>query len=156
MIQTRAARLIIGAFRATSIPALDIEVYILLVKYLLNKLSNKTVLRLAASLLYNDIIKPRSEQWKSKRRPRKDRKISLLERHTRNFEARHGNITKIERLRPFSVSLEWTLPTTIIAESKKEVSQLARDSINAGYTIVYITKSKKFISTRIPPGPPVQ
>ena len=63
--------------------------------------------------------------------------MSPLERHTRNFEARHGDIGKIEKLRPFSVSPEWEPPTTIIAESKKNATQLAKESIDAGHTMVY-------------------
>ena len=58
-IQTRAARLITGAFRATSISALDVEAHTLPVKYLLNKLTFETILRLATSSSYNDIIKSR-------------------------------------------------------------------------------------------------
>ena len=58
-VQSRAARLITGAFRATSIAALDVEAHILPVKHLLDKLSNEAVLRLASSPSYNDIIKPR-------------------------------------------------------------------------------------------------
>ena len=84
--------MIIEVFRATSVPVLNIEAYTLLVKYLLDRILNKTVLRLAISPSYNDIIKPRLQRWKSKKRPKKSRKISLLEKHIRNFEARHGDI----------------------------------------------------------------
>lgn len=131
-VQSRAARLITGAFKATSIAALDVEAHTLPIKHLLDKLSNEAVLRLASSPSYNDIIKPRSTRWNSKRRPKKDRKRSALERHTMNFEARHGNISQIEKLRPFSASPEWEPPTTIVAGSKKDATLLAKDSMDAG------------------------
>ena len=113
------------------------EAHILPIKHLLDKLSNEAVLRLASSPSYNDIIKPRSVRWNSKRRLKKSRKMSALERHTMNFEARHGDISNIEKLRPFSVSPTWEPPTTIIAGTKKDATQLAKESINAGHTMIY-------------------
>ena len=103
-IQSTAVRKITDAFRVISAPALDVETYLLSIKQQLKKLTSEVVLRIATSPSHNNIIKLRTERWKSKRRPRKNRKTSSLKRHIKRFEIRYGSIQQIEKLQLFSTS----------------------------------------------------
>lgn len=136
-IQSLAARRITGAFKATSTPALDIEAHILPVKQQLEKLTSEAVLRIVTSPSYHDIIKPRMERWKSKRKPRKNRLTSPLERHTNRFESLYGNVQQLEKLQPFSVSPEWEPPKTIICKTKEAARKLSEQSMKEGHTMFY-------------------
>lgn len=131
-VQAQAARKITGAFKATSGPALDVETHLLPVKHLLDKLTFEAVLRIATSPSYNDIIKPRLQQWKFKRKPRKNRKTSPLEKHTERLEKRQFKIELIEKLRPFSASPNWNPPKTVIHKTKEEARKLVETSIGEG------------------------
>ncbi len=136
-IQSQAARKITGAFKATSIPALDIEAALLPVKQQLEKLTSEAVLRISISPSYGSIIKPRTQQWKSKRMQRKNRKPSPLEKHTKIFEKRYGETKTIEKLQPFSAPPNWEPPKMTICKSKQAARKLAEVSANKGYVMIY-------------------
>lgn len=98
------------------------------VKHQLDKLISEAVLRIATSPSYNDIIRPRFQQWKFKRKPKKNRKIIPLERHTERFEKRYGKTESIEKLRPFSAPPDYT------CEDRKDRPQgLPLQPVGAGH-----------------------
>lgn len=136
-IRTQAARKITEAFKATSGLALDVETHLLPVKHQLDKLTSEAVPRIVTSPSYNDIIEPRFQQWKSKRKPKKNRKISPLERHTERFEKRYGKIESIEKLRPFSAPPDWNPPKIIIHKTKEEAQKLAETSNERSNVVFY-------------------
>ncbi len=136
-VQTQATRKITGAFKATSTPALDIEAHLLPIKQQLDKTTSEAVLRLATSPVYDEIIKPRLERWKSKRRPKKNRKTSPLERHTNRFTERYGDTNLIEKLQPFSAAPDWKPPKTVIHKTKEAAKKLVECSIDKGQVMIY-------------------
>ncbi len=136
-IQTQAARQITGAFKATSTPALDIEAHLLPIKQQLDKITSEAVLRIATSPVYGEIIKPRFEKWKSKRKLKKKRKTSPLERHTNRFIERYGDINQIEKLQPFSAAPNWKPPKTIIHKTKEAAKKLVAKTVDEGHVMIY-------------------
>lgn len=136
-IQAQAARKITGAFKATSTPALDIETHLLPIEQQLEKSASEAVLRIATSPVYGDIIKPRSERWRSKRKPKNNRKTSPLERHTNRFQERYGDVSQIERLQPFSAPPDWKPPKIRILKTKEAAKKLAERTKNKGHTMIY-------------------
>ena len=116
-IQGRANRVVTGAFKATSLPALDIETFLLPISFRLEKLASESLLRIASSQLYETIIKKRPK-------PAQLRQLSPLENLTRQFEKRSGlRIANLERTVPFIVSPWWVPPKTTIALNKSEAKQ---------------------------------
>lgn len=53
VLQSKAAQIIISSFRATSIPALSIKAYFILMHYMLDKLVIESALQIAETLFYN-------------------------------------------------------------------------------------------------------
>ena len=77
-VQTKAIRIIIRVYKATSSPAFNIKAGILLLKLYLEMLVGESLLRLATSTRYFYIIQMRSK--------RKLCKLTLLEAFTARFE----------------------------------------------------------------------
>ena len=111
--------------------------HLLLVKHQLDKLTSEAVLRIVRSPSYGEIIKPQVERWKSKRKQKKNRKASPLEKHTDIFERRYGKTTTIERLQPFSAPPDWIPPKVMIHRTKKDAKDLAERALNSGQTMIY-------------------
>ena len=82
MLQSKAARIITSAFRATSIPALNIEAYLTPMHHTLDKLVIESALQIAETLLYNLLLSTRGNQ--------KNKRITLLETLIRQYEVRLG------------------------------------------------------------------
>lgn len=61
-------------------------------------------MRIVTSLVYGEIIKSRFERCKSKRKLRKNRKASPLDKHTNKFQERYGDTSQIQKLRSFSAA----------------------------------------------------
>ena len=121
-IQGRALKVVTGAFKATSLPALDIEAFILPIRQKLNKLSCKSLLRIASSQLYKTIFTQRP-------RPSKTKNISPLEILCRRFKKRFNcKIENLERTIPFVTPPWWIPPLTEIAPSKHE-AKISHDNI---------------------------
>ncbi len=121
-IQDLASKIVTGAFKATSLPALDIEAFIFSIRQNLDKLSGELVLRIALSQLYKTIVTQRP-------RPSKTKNISPLEILCRRFE-KHFNykIENLEQTLPFITPPWWNPPCTEIALSKQE-AKTSQDNI---------------------------
>ena len=121
-IQGRALKVVTGAFKATSLPALDIEAFVLPIRQKLDKLSCESLLRIASSQLYETIVTQRP-------RPSKTKNISSLEILCRRFEKRFNcKIENLERTIPFVTPPWWIPPLTEIAPSKHE-AKISHDNI---------------------------
>lgn len=98
MLQSKAARIIIGAFRATTIPALNIEAYLIPMHHTLDKLVIESALQIAETPLYNLFLSTRGNQ--------KNRRITPLETLIRRYEVRLGlSIDQLEKKLPYIVPL---------------------------------------------------
>lgn len=113
IMQARAARVITGAFRATSKPALDIETYLLPIKHQLDKLISEATLRISANPSLEIIVQGRSKRKKRAKTP--------LEIATRRFESRTGqSIQNLEKIIPYVTAPWWTPPTLQNAQDKSK------------------------------------
>lgn len=112
-MQARAARVITGAFRATSRPALDVETYLLPIKQRLEKLTCEAMLRITTTSTLETIIEGRSKRKKRAKTP--------LEVITRRFELRtNQSIQTLEKIIPYVTSPWWIPPISHIARTKAE------------------------------------
>lgn len=68
---------------------------------------------------------------------RKNRKPSPLEKHTRIFEKRYGEITSIEKLQSLSSPTNWEPLKTTICKIKQEARKLAEEAISKGHVMIY-------------------
>ena len=73
-MQNKAAHIIIGAFMATSLPALDMEGYFLPLHLQLEKLAGEAVLRLATSSSFKTIF-----QFKLRKKTHKTSPLEVLD-----------------------------------------------------------------------------
>lgn len=116
-MQRRANRIITGAFKVTSLPALDIETFLLPISLKLDILASESLLQIASGQLYETVsnIRPKSAQSKQ---------LSPLESLKRQFEERSGlNIANLERTVPF-IAPPWEVPPrTTIASNKSKAKQ---------------------------------
>ena len=113
MLQSKAARIITGAFRATSIPALNIEAYLTPMHHTLDKLVIESALQIAETPLYNLLL--------STRRNQKNRHITPLETLIKRYEVRSGlSIDQLEKKLPYIVPPWWKSPHTCIKPSKEQ------------------------------------
>lgn len=122
-IQGRALKVVTGTFRATSLPALDIEAFVLPIQQKLDKLSCESLLRIVSCQRYETIVTQRP-------RPSKNKNISPLEILCGRFEKWFGcKIEHLERTVPF-ITLPWWIPsTTEIASSKHEAKACHDDAM---------------------------
>jgi ribonuclease HI len=123
-IQYRAARIITGAFRATSKPALNAEVYLMPVELRLEEAAIATYMRIAASPLYTLIQSIRRipnweyvrENWRHFPKLR-----TPLEIHHDRCRVRLGceTIENLEKRIPYPTAPWWKAPTIAIKEEAK-------------------------------------
>lgn len=124
-IQGRALKVVTGAFKVTSLPALDIEAFVLPIRQKLDKLSCESLLRIASSQLYETVVTQRP-------RPSKTKNISPLEILCRRFEKRFNcKIEHLERTLPFITPPWWIPPLIEIAPSKHEAKASHESIIQA-------------------------
>lgn len=113
MLQSKAARIITGAFRATSIPALNIEAYLTPMHHTLDKLVIESALRIAETPLYNLLLSTRGNQ--------KNRRITPLEILIRRYEVCSGlSIDQLEKKLPYIIPPWWKSPHACIKPSKEQ------------------------------------
>ena len=113
MLQSKAARIVTGAFRATSIPALNIEAYLTPMHHTLDKLVIESALRIAETPLYNLLLSTRGNQ--------KNRRITPLEALVRRYEVRSGlSIDQLEKKLPYITPPWCKSPHTCIEPSKEQ------------------------------------
>lgn len=107
-VQTKAIRIITGAYKAISSPALDVEAGILPPKLRLEMLLGESLLRLATSTRYSHVAQMRSK--------RKLRKLTPLEALTARFEPQWKiTLGSVEKIIPF-VTPPWIEPPKIHIE----------------------------------------
>ena len=110
-VQTKAIRIITGACRATSSPALDVEAGIVPIKLRLEMLIGESLLRLATSTRYSHITQIRSK--------RKVRKLTPLEALTARFEPQWKiTLGSVEKTILF-ITPPWVEPPKIHIEQDK-------------------------------------
>ncbi len=134
-IQGQASRRITWAFKATSLPALDIETFLLPIGLELDKFASDSLLQIVSGQLYETIINnsPKLAPFKQ---------LSSLESLTRQFEERSGlSIVDLEKTVPF-IAPPWWIPTkTTIAPNKSEAKQnhdqLAQNLNSQNHLIIY-------------------
>ena len=122
-IQSRAARLIEGAFRMTSIPAMDVETFLLPMRYTLEKHITASYLRLASSPLMREISRIQNgahmalygNNWNINAI-----RNSPLEKTKHRIETRLGlSLDTLKKQLPCIVPPWWTPPHTHIAVNKE-------------------------------------
>ena len=132
-VQRRAAKAISGAFSNTSGPALDVELYLLPIKLVLEKALGESLTRLKTSQVYDQIKEARQHSratednfrfWSPLRK--------LEERYDAQDRLDLGTLESIERIRPW-VAPPWRVPTKYrIAENKdialKEHNEITKDT----------------------------
>lgn len=112
-MQARAAKVITGAFRATSKSALDVKTYLLPIKHRLDKLTSEAMLCISATSTLKIVVEGRSKRKKRAKTP--------LEIVTRRFEHRTGqSILNLERIILYVTAPWWISPIFRIAQNKDE------------------------------------
>ncbi|KAF4442705.1 reverse transcriptase [Fusarium austroafricanum] len=108
-LQARAARVISGAYKATSIPALDVETYLLPIEQQIFKHNVDTLGR----------VGPAEQQTTNEaRRKKKKSPRRVIEQSITNRQG--PNIRKQEQIVPYIVPPWWQGPQTFIEESTEE------------------------------------
>ena len=116
-VQARALRVVTGAFKATPRPALDIEANVIPIKQRLERLTYNTMLRIAATPTYSQIIKSRSK--------RRGRQLPPLEALSTLYERRSKlKIQDLEKVTPYVVAPWWRPPITVISKNSDEAKKL--------------------------------
>ncbi len=112
-VQTKVARIITEAFKVTSLPALDVEGYLLLLHLQLEKSADDAVLRLATNSSFKTLfqVEPR----------RKTHKASPLEVLIVRFGKQWGvKVENIEPILPYVTPPWWCPPKTCIQSNKQQ------------------------------------
>ncbi len=79
MLQSKVVQIVMGVFKATSISALNIEVYIIPMHHILDKLVRKFALQISETFLYDLLLDTRNKKM--------NRHLTLLKTITRQYEA---------------------------------------------------------------------
>lgn len=116
-VQSLGARLITGAFKATSTQALNIETYLTQIGLELDKKVHQTAARLYPGPLYSSITQGRSTQSRQTPTPLED----LEKRHAKLLGS---SIRELERTPVYIVAPWWQLPNVNISSSKKAAIHL--------------------------------
>lgn len=111
MVQSKAAGIVTGAFKATSTPALDIEAYLMPMKQQLDQLAKESAMRVAESTIYESMINLRSK--------RKNQAQSPLEKTTARLVKDGIYMKKLEKKIHFAVSPWWQPPLINILSTKE-------------------------------------
>ena len=113
-VQALEARLITGAFKATSAQALNVGAYLTPIGLKLNKKADQTIACLYSGLLYHTLIQSRSIHLKRFLAP-----LEVFEKcYAKNFGT---NIYKQERIPAYIMAFWWQPPTINISDSKEKV-----------------------------------
>jgi hypothetical protein len=145
-IQHRAARVIEGAFRATSAAALNLELFLLPTQKQLEKLVGEAVLRICSNPFYKAIRDTRRTPSRTRMEANEDwdrmpQYWSPLEKLVNRVEQRSGLRIKngLEQRRPWVVEPWWEWPSVIILGTQDEVKK-KHEQITAAtgqQTIIY-------------------
>ena len=108
-VQYRACKLITGAFRCTSKPALDVEAYLPPVKYSLMQAIGDSLLRIRSTALFNRILDIRNGHNRRQQAPTPHKYQSPLMRAEQYFisEVYGTDVEKVERMSPYICEPWW-------------------------------------------------
>lgn len=115
-IQYQANRVITGAYKATSAPALNIETYTLPIEQKLDQLTCTSALRIVTSPLYSTIIATRTPSRAV---------LSPLETITNRYKKlTASSISNLEKIAPFCAA-PWWIPTPVVIHKDKDTAKSA-------------------------------
>jgi ribonuclease HI len=125
-IQYRAARIITGAFKATSKPALDVEAFLTPIRQQLEKAALHSYIRITSSPLNTILMDIRQ----TSNQARGAWVWTPLERHHDHCRSRLGRemVDKIERKLPYTVAPWWQAPDITIEEDP-DLAEKTHDAI---------------------------
>jgi hypothetical protein len=133
-VQLQAARIIAGAYRATSRLALDIELFLLPMRFRLEKRAHETALNIRTSLMYKSLEdiynrpismqRPRSRHYMTYCSPL----MNLANSRKRKIgTAAHDNL---ESRDPFVTEAWWTPPRVTILGTREEAERMHKEIIS--------------------------
>ena len=122
-IQLQANRVIAGAYKATSAPALNIETHTLPIELKLDQLTSISALRIATSPLYSVIIATRTPSRTL---------LSPLEILINRYEKLSASsITELEKIAPLCTAPWWIPPPTVIHKDKTAAKSAHDNLLNS-------------------------
>ena len=124
-VQGKAAKVITGAYKGTSLPALDVKAFLAPIDYTLEELALRAIVRMYSTPVYKTVAKDRLALT-ARSRKAKSRKKPLLEILEDIYEARYGPLGKIKKLSPVTVMPDWIPPPTDILPRDRAVREWRR------------------------------
>lgn len=110
-LQYRAQKIISGAFYATSIPALNVEIFIFPICQRLEQIACEVAIRIFCTTASDHIAVNRSTKTRRDKTP-----LKVLCLHVEHKAGIHSN--KLEKIQPYIVLLWWRLSKAHIAPTK--------------------------------------
>lgn len=123
--QGKAAKVTTGAYKGTSLQALDVEAFLIPIDHVLEQLALKAMVRLQSTPAYETVAKirlglsKRSKEAASRKKP----PLELLEDI---YTSRYGSLDNIEKLVPIIVMPDWIPPPTDILPRRQAVKEWKR------------------------------
>ena len=124
-VQGKAAKVITGAYKGTSLPALDVEAFLAPIDHTLEELALRAIVRMYSTPVYKTVAKDRLALT-ARSRKAKSRKKPLLEILEDIYEARYSPLGKIKKLSPVTVMPDWIPPPTDILPRDRAVREWRR------------------------------
>ncbi|EKG09000.1 hypothetical protein MPH_14030 [Macrophomina phaseolina MS6] len=125
-IQYRAARIIAGAYKATSKAALDIELFLLPAAQIVKKHMGETLLRVASTPLYWQLIQLTERTWDSRKRDCPNMRSPMLRIREYWNERLDGLLTNIEQRLPHFFP-PWQKPADVCIAKSRELAIYQHD-----------------------------
>jgi ribonuclease HI len=143
-VQRKAARIITGAYRTVSGPALDVEAYLLPLQLHLDKITAETYLRIRASPLHQTLQQIQTQgRWKGYQNDWKDlhNRWGPLERHKHRCETILGPeaIHSLEQKQPFLTPTWWEAPNTWIEDTMERATNTHDQILERNDSLVFYT-----------------
>ena len=120
-IQYRAARIIAGAFRATSKAALDIELFLLPAAQVVKKHMGETLLRMASTPLYRQLVQLTERTWDSRKRDCPNTRGPMFRIRKHWNERLDGLLTNVEQRLPHLFP-PWQKPANVCIAKSRELA----------------------------------
>ncbi|EKG09366.1 Reverse transcriptase, partial [Macrophomina phaseolina MS6] len=125
-IQYRAARIIAGAFRATSKAALDVELFLLPAAQTVRKYMGEAFLRIASTQLYRQLIQLTERTWDSRKRDCPDMRSPMLRIREYWNERLDGLLANTEQRLPHLFP-QWQKPADVCIAKSRELAICQHD-----------------------------
>jgi ribonuclease HI len=136
-IQHRAARIITGAFRATSKPALDVEAFSTPMRLRLEREAIHAYMRIVSSPLHATLEDIRGRAYTKLLGPNwrlRPRLWTTLERHHDHYQSRLGqDIEQLEVKSPYIAAPWWPVPEVTIHEEPDQAEKSHDDIVQTSY-----------------------